>query len=70
MAREDKNEVICNDCKKLGHLKSSCFILLRKNHSEENYVGTRNGTAGSATDVVVNTMTANAKIWRFMPLLQ
>ena len=33
------------------------------------YIGARNGIVGSATDVVLNTMTANDKIWRFMPLL-
>ena len=69
MVREDKKDVICNYCKKPGHLKSSCFKLLRRNQSEDSYVGTRNGIAGSATDVVLNTMTANDKIWRFVPLL-
>ena len=37
--------------------KSSCFKLLRKRQTEGsgNYVVTRNGIAGSATDVVLNT---------------
>ena len=68
MVREDKNEGICNYCKKPGHLKSSCFKLLGRNQSEDTYIGARNEIAGSATDVVLNTMTANDKIRRFMPL--
>ena len=70
MVREDKNEVIRNYGKTPGHPKSSCFKLLTRNQREDSYVATRNGIAGSATDVVLNTMTANDKIWRFMPLLQ
>jgi hypothetical protein len=35
---------------------------LRKSQTEGSYVGTRNGIAGSVTDVVLNTMTANDKI--------
>ena len=66
--QEDK-EIICNYCKKSGHLKTQCFKLLRKNQNqaEGNQGGTRNGIAGSAADVVLTTMTANdgidSKIW-------
>jgi hypothetical protein len=54
-------EIICNYCKKSGHLKSQCFKLLRKNQNqaEGNQGGTRNGIAGSAADVVLTTITAN-----------
>jgi hypothetical protein len=51
MVKEDK-EIICNYCKKSGHLKFNCFNLLRKNQAEGSYAGTRNGIAGSATDVL------------------
>ena len=56
--QEDK-EIICNYCKKSGHLKTQCFKLLRKNQNqaEGNQRGKRNGIAGSATDVVLTTMT-------------
>jgi Zinc knuckle len=66
--QKDK-EIICNYCKKSGHLKSQCFKLLRKNQNqaEDNQGVTRNGIAGSAADVVLNTMTSNdgidSKIW-------
>jgi Zinc knuckle len=51
--QEDK-EIMCNYCKKSGHLKTQCFKLLRKNQNqaEGNQGGTRNGIAGSAADVV------------------
>ena len=64
MVKDDKNEVICNYCKKIGHFKASCYKLLRKNQAEGSgsHVGTRNGIAGSATDVVLNTMTTNDKV--------
>ena len=63
MVKDDKNEFICNYCKKPGHYKANCFKLQRKNQEGSgNHVGTRNGIAGSATDVVLNTMTANDKI--------
>ena len=62
MVREDKNEVICNHWKKPGQIKHKCFILLRKNQRDGDYVDTRNGVAGSTTDVVLNTMTENDKI--------
>jgi hypothetical protein len=58
MGKEDK-KIICNYCKKSGHLKSSCFKLLRKNQAEGSYAGTRNGIAGSATDAGLTTMTSN-----------
>jgi hypothetical protein len=58
MVKGDK-EITCNYCKKLGHLKSVCFKMLRKNQAEGSYVGSRNRIARSATDVVLNTLTAN-----------
>ena len=62
MVKGEKNEDICNYCKKPDHFKSNCFKLLRKNQAEGRYVGTRNGIARSATTMVLNTMTANDKI--------
>jgi C2H2 zinc-finger len=63
MVKDDKNEVICNYCKKPGHYKANCFKLLRKSQEGSgNHFGTRNEITGSATDVVLNTMTANDKI--------
>jgi hypothetical protein len=62
MVKGEKNEYICNYCKKPDHFKSYCFKLLRKNQAEGRYVGTRNGIARSATTMVLNTMTANDKI--------
>ena len=63
MVKDDKNEVICNYCNKPDHYKANCFKLQRKNEEGSgNHVGTRNGIAGSATDVVLNTRTANDKL--------
>ena len=60
MVKDDKNEAICNYCKKPGHYKTSCFSLLRKSQDGSgSYVGTRNGIAGSATDEVLNTLIVN-----------
>jgi gag-polypeptide of LTR copia-type len=67
-AVQEYKEIICNYCKKSGHLKTQCFKLLRKNQNqaEGNQGGTR-GIAGFAADVVLTTMTANdgidSKIW-------
>ena len=57
MVREDKNDIICNYCKKPGHIKANCFKLVRRNQAEGYNSGARNGIAGSAADVVLNTMT-------------
>jgi hypothetical protein len=45
--REERNEVICNYCKKPGHLKSNCFKLMKKKEVKENGNGTRNGRTGT-----------------------
>jgi hypothetical protein len=49
------------NCKKPSHYKSNCFNFLRKNQAEGNHVGTKNGIAGSASDVVLNAMTDKNK---------
>jgi hypothetical protein len=50
--REERNEVVCNYCKKPVHVKSNCFKLMKKKQVEENGNGTRNGVAGAVTDIV------------------
>ena len=48
--KEEKNDIICNYCKKSGHVKANCFKLLKKNQNqgEGNSGGIRNGVAGTA----------------------
>jgi hypothetical protein len=52
--REERNEVVCNYCNKPGHVKSNCFKLMKKKQVEENGNGTRNGVAGTVTDIVLS----------------
>jgi hypothetical protein len=54
--REERNEVVCNYCKKPGHVKSNCFKLMRKKQVEENENGTRNGVAGTVIDIVLSSV--------------
>jgi hypothetical protein len=49
--QEDK-EIICNYCKKAGHLKSQCFKLLRKNQNQ----------AEGICCGILTTMTANGLV--------
>jgi hypothetical protein len=53
---EERNEVICNCCKKPVHVKSNCFELMKKKQVEENGNGTRNGVAGTVTDIVLSSV--------------
>jgi hypothetical protein len=49
--REERNEVICNYCKKNPvHVNSNCFKLMKKKQVEENGYGTRNAVAGGYCD--------------------
>jgi C2H2 zinc-finger len=50
---ESKSEIMCNYCKKPGHVKANCFKLLKKNQNqgESNMSGLRNGVATTTTDV-------------------
>jgi hypothetical protein len=54
--REERNDVFCNYCKKPGHFKSNCFKLMKKKQVEENGNGTRNGVAGTVTDIVLSSV--------------
>jgi Zinc knuckle len=50
---ETKPYVICNYCKKPGHIKAKCSKLLKKNQNqgESNISGLRNGVASTTVDV-------------------
>jgi hypothetical protein len=52
-------DVMCNYCKKSGHVKANCFKLLRKNPGMNNSGGTQNGQNGvvAMADVVLSSMT-------------
>jgi hypothetical protein len=54
--REERNDVVCNYCKKPGQVKSNCFKLMKKKQVEENGNGTRNGVVGTATDIVLSSV--------------
>jgi Zinc knuckle len=41
--KDEKLDVMCNYCKKSGHVKANCFKLLRKNSGMHNSGGTQNG---------------------------
>jgi hypothetical protein len=59
--REERNEVICNYCKKPGHVNSDCFKFMKKNQVEEN----RNGTsdvAGTVTDIVLSSVESEKEV--------
>jgi hypothetical protein len=52
--KDEKSDVMCNYCKKSGHVKANCFKLLRKISGMNNSGGTQNGQNGvGATAVVV-----------------
>jgi hypothetical protein len=65
--REERNEVVCNYGKKPGYVKSNHFKLMKKNQVEENGNGTRNGVAGTVTDIVLSSVESKEevehKIW-------
>jgi hypothetical protein len=60
--RKERNEVVCNYCKKLGHVKSNCFKLMKKKQVEENENGTRNGVAGTVTDIVLSSVESKEEV--------
>jgi len=64
LAKDGKSELICNYCKKPGHVKANCFKLLKKkqNQNEENSTSMRNGVAGTMTDVVLSSMENNGNV--------
>jgi C2H2 zinc-finger/Zinc knuckle len=53
--RDEKNDVVCNYCKRPGHVKANCFKLMKKNLDERSSSGTENGAASTA-DVVLSSM--------------
>jgi hypothetical protein len=54
--REERNEIICNNFKKPGHVMSNCFKLMKKKQVKENGNGTRNGVAGTVTEIVLSSV--------------
>jgi hypothetical protein len=60
--REERNEVVCNYCKKPGHVKSDCFKLMKKKQVEENGNGTRNGVADTVTDIVLSSVESKEEV--------
>jgi Zinc knuckle len=56
--KDEKSDVICNFCKKSGHVKANCFKLLRKNLGMNNSGGTKNGQngVGATADLVLSSM--------------
>jgi hypothetical protein len=56
--KDDKNDVLCNYCKKPGYVKADYFKLLKKNQfqGEVNSGGTRNNVAGMVADVVLSSV--------------
>jgi hypothetical protein len=48
---EERKEIICNYCKKPGHVKYNCFKLMKKKQVEQNGNGTKNGVARTVTDI-------------------
>jgi hypothetical protein len=60
--REERNEVICNYCKKPGNVKSNCFKLMKKKQVEENGNGTRNGIAGTVMDIVLSSVVSEKEV--------
>jgi hypothetical protein len=61
--REERNEVVCNYCKKPGHVKSNCFKLMKNKQVEENGNGTRNGVAGTVTDIVLSSVESKEEFY-------
>jgi hypothetical protein len=51
---DNKNKVIFNYLKKLGHVKANCFKLLKKNQVQGEVIsgGTRNNMAGMLEHVL------------------
>jgi hypothetical protein len=60
--REERNEVVCNYCKKPGHVKPNCFKLMKKKQVEEIGNGTRNGVAGTVTDIVLSLVESKEEV--------
>jgi Zinc knuckle len=66
---EKKMDVICNYCKKSGHVKATGFKLMRKNQNQggNGFTGLRNGVATTITDVaftlVDKSKDINNDIW-------
>jgi hypothetical protein len=54
--REERNKVICNYCKKSGHVKSNCLKLMKKKQVEENGNGSKNDVEGTVTDIVLSSI--------------
>jgi hypothetical protein len=54
--REERNEVICNYYKNLGHVNSNCFKLMKKKQVEENGYATSNHIAGTVINIVPSSV--------------
>jgi gag-polypeptide of LTR copia-type/Zinc knuckle len=57
--KDEKSDVMCNYCKKSGHVKANCFKMLRKNSGTNNSGGMQNchNDVGGTADVVLSSMT-------------
>jgi hypothetical protein len=60
--REERNEVICNYCKKSGYVKFNCFKLMKKKQFEESGNDPRNGVAGTVTDIVLSSVQSEKEV--------
>jgi hypothetical protein len=54
--KDENLDVMCNYCKKTGHVKANCFKLMRKNSGVRNISGAQNDVGGT-TDLVLSSMT-------------
>jgi hypothetical protein len=62
MKEDERRNVVCNYCKKPGHIKSNCFKLMKKKQVKENGNGTRNGVAGPVTDIVLSSVESKEEV--------
>jgi hypothetical protein len=60
--REERNEVVCNYCKKPGHVKFNCFKLMKKKQVEENGNGTRDDVVGIVTEIVLSSFESEKEL--------
>jgi hypothetical protein len=56
--KDDKNDVICNYRKKMGHVKANFFKILKKNQGqgEANSGVTRNNVASAVANVLLSSV--------------
>jgi hypothetical protein len=65
--KDDKNDIICNNCKKPGYVKAKCFKSMKKNQvqGQINSGDTRNIVAGALVDVVLSSVKNMVSTMRF-----